>query len=298
MRVFITGGTGYIGSAIVAELRRHGHEVSGLCRSDESARRLEEAGVQPVRGDLKQPSSFTAAAAGHDVWIHTAFEYSEQGVEADRTAIEGLVRAAGESEGGGVLTYTSGVWVLGDTGDVPADETASTEKAADIVAWRPEHERLVLDAGTDELVTAVVRPGVVYGGSRGLVGRMFETAMERGAAEYIGTGTNRWSLVHREDLARLYHTIADGRAAGVFHGVDGEAPRVAEVAEALSEAAGADGRTAAVPLETARQKMGPVADALCLDQVVVTERSAELGWVPERSSILEAADEYFEEWSA
>lgn len=286
MKVFVTGGTGYIGSAVVAALVKAGHDVSGLARSPESARRLAALGARAVKGDLKDGSTYAAAAAEHKALLHIAFEYSAHGVDADRTAVETLVYAARRAKS--LLVYTSGCWVLGNTGDAPADEAASTERAAELVAWRPAHERLVLEAGdaADGPATAVIRPGMVYGGRGGLASHLFESAVEKGAAEYVGDGRNRWSLVHREDLAELYRLVVERKARGIFHGVDGHA----------AAGAGAGGATRSVPLAEARAKMGPVADALCLDQVLAAARSAELGWRPARRSFVGSAPAAFEEW--
>lgn len=296
MRIFITGGTGYIGSAVVAALVKAGHEVSGLVRSAESARVLEAMGGRAVEGDLKDGSTYAAAAAKAEALVHAAFEYSARGVEADRTAVDTLLDAARRTKA--LVLYTSGCWVLGNTGDGPADESASTERAAELVAWRPAHERAVLEAGdaAGGPATAVIRPGMVYGGRGGLASHLFESAVETGAAEYVGDGANRWSMVHREDLADLYRLVVERTARGIFHGVDGHAARVAEAARAASEAAGKGGATRSVPLEEARRKLGPVADALCLDQVLAAPRSAELGWRPARASFVETAPASFAEW--
>lgn len=296
MRVFITGGTGYVGSAIVRALVQAGHKVTGLVRSVEKEVVLRGLGAIPVRGDLKEPSTYRGIAVEHDAAIHAGFEYSEKAVEADKVAIETLLAAA--KAGGGLrgVAYTSGVWVLGNTGDRPADEGASTAGAAPIVAWRPPHERLVLDAGRGNLATAVIRPGMVYGGKGGLVTQFFSSATKEGAAAYVGPGTNRWSLVHRDDLAQLYRLAIEKRARGVLHGVDGAPVTVADAARAASHAAGKGGATRSIPLEEARKQMGPMADALCLDQVVATRRSAELEWKPKHGSFLDGARAVFDEW--
>lgn len=298
MRVFITGGTGYVGSAIVRALVQAGHRVTGLVRSAEKEAVLRGLAAIPVRGDIKEPSTYRGMAAEHDAAIHAGFEYSEKAVEADKVAIEILLAAA--KAGGGLreVVYTSGVWVLGNTGDRPADEGASTAGAAPIVAWRPAHERLVLDAGRGNLATAVIRPGMVYGGKGGLVTQFFSSATEEGAAAYVGSGTNRWSLVHRDDLAQLYRLAIEKRTRGVLHGVDGAPVTVADAARAASHPAGKGGAARSIPLEEARKQMGPMADALCLDQVVATRRSAELEWKPRQGSFLDGVRAAFDEWRA
>lgn len=113
----------------------------------------------------------------------------------------------------------------------------------------------------------------------------------------MGDGRNRWSLVHREDLARLYLLVAEKRAGGIFHGVDGRPLPVAEVARAASAAAGA-GEVQAVALEEAREELGAMADALALDQALIGPRSAEIGWQPSRRDFIAAAPEAFDEWTS
>lgn len=298
MRIFITGGTGYIGSAIVRALVEAGHKVTGLVRSLEKAAALRELGGMPVLGDLKEPSRYGTAAAEHEAAIHAAFEYADRGADVDRMAVETLLAAAKGAGEPRSVVYTSGVWVLGSTGERPVDEEASTARAAPVVVWRPRHERLVLDAGSSQLTTAVIRPGMVYGGKGGLVGRLFASAVETGAAAFVGSGANRWSLVHRDDLAHLYRLVVEKRARGVFHGVDGAPVAVADVARAASQAVGKGGATRSIPLEEARRQMGPTADALCLDQVIATRRSAAVGWKPEHASFPDSVRAAYEEWRA
>lgn len=298
MRVFVMGATGYIGAAIVGEFLRAGHEVTGLVRSKEGASRLEALGAKAVIGDLRDPSTYRSVAAQHEALIHTAFEFTLEGATGDRTAVDTLLAAAKEGGRAEIVIYTSGTFVLGNTGHEPADEGAPTDHPAELVAWRPAHEQMILDGATDRLATAVIRPGIVYGGKGGTIGWFFETAVKEGAVRYVGDGRNRWSLVHRDDVARLYRVVAEKRARGIFHSVDGAPTRVAEVARLASEAAGKGGATRSLPLEEARKKMGAFADALCLDQVVGARRSAELGWTPAHRSFRESVLAAFEEWRA
>lgn len=298
MRVFVTGATGYVGGAIVDALLAADHEVSGLTHSDEKAKGLEAWGVRPVVGGLDDPGSWRKAAAQADALVHAAFDYAaEDPVTLDRLAIDTLLSAAGEGSGSRFVAYTSGVWVLGNTGDQEADESTVPDHPFELVAWRPAHERAVLEAGRS-LTPIVVRPGVLYGGYQSsLVARFFESAAAEGAATYIGEGRNRMALVHKDDVGRLYRMALERGATGVFHAVDGRPMTMADVARAASEAAGAGGETRSVPLEEARKELGPVADALCLDQVVAARRSAELlDWAPAYPSFRAGAEAAYREW--
>jgi nucleoside-diphosphate-sugar epimerase len=297
MRVFVTGATGYIGTAVVKALVDTGHRVTGLARSADGEARLRHLRATPVGGDLADPASYGDIAAAHDALVHIGFETGPEGVAIDRRTVDALIDVAHRRDSPTSLIYTSGVLCLGNTGDLPADEEAPAN-AIPLVAWRPAHERLVLEGGTDHLATAVIRPGFVYGGVKGLLAGYFQTATEKGAAEYVGDGRNRMSLVHRDDLAQLYRIVVERRARGIFHGVDGSSPRIAELAKAASEAAGRAGATRAIPLEETRGIMGPFADALCTDQVVVARRSGALGWAITHEPVLEGMAESFEEWRA
>jgi len=297
MRIFLTGATGYIGHAVVRELTAAGHEVTGLVRSEEKAAVLSGLGAKAVVGNIKDPGSYREIATDQDALLHTAFEYSAQTVDADRLAVGTLVAAAvgGKAQ---VLVYTSGIWVLGQTGDDPAFEDATTEHPAALVAWRVGHEKMVLAAANDHLATAVVRPGMVYGGKGGIIGSYFESAEKHGASQYLGNGRNRIPMIHVEDLARFYRAVVEHRGRGVFHAVDGNAVQLADVAQAASEAAGKGGETRSVPLDEARQKMGPVVDALILDQVIASGRNVEIGWRPLHESFLGDAPAAYAEWKA
>jgi nucleoside-diphosphate-sugar epimerase len=296
MRIFLTGATGYIGHTVARELARAGHEVTGLVRSPEKARALEETGGKAVVGDIKDPGSYREAAAGCEVLVHTAFEYSEKGVEADRTVVDTFLEVARRSEGVRQIVYTSGIWVLGQTdGEGPAFEDAPTDHPAALVAWRVGHEKRILGAATDRLATAVIRPGMVYGHQGGLIADHFDSAEKEGAARYIGHGFNRVPYIHVDDLARFYRAVVEHRGRGVFHAVDGSAVQLADAAAAASEAAGKGGATRSVPLEEARAKMGPIVDCLVLDQFIQSSRNLEITWSPEVPSFLAGAARAYEE---
>lgn len=295
MRVFVTGGTGYIGSAVVAALLQAEHKVTGLSRSHESDTVLRRLGVEPVRGALGETRKLVPFMAQHDVLVHLAID-DELGPPADAEAIDAMLEAVAQAGGPRQVVYTSGVWALGASATPAAEDTPADHPAA-AAAWRTPHERRVLEAATESLATAVVRPGMVYGGKGGLVSPFFASAAKKGAAEYVGDGANHWALVHRDDLAELYRLLVEKRARGVFHGVDGASPTLLEVARAASVAAG-KGAIRSIPLEEARATMGPVADAFALDQIVVAPRALALGWQPRHPPFVQSAGQAFREWSA
>lgn len=297
MRVFVTGASGYIGSAVVAALVRAGHEVAGMHHDPSNAGKVKRLGAMPVRGDLRDAETYQHFAAECDVTIHTALEPSPDAPSVDFSALEHLMGALNSEGGKKAFIYTSGVWVLGDTQGHEAGEDAARNPPP-IVAWRPAHERRVLDGATEYVSTAVIRPGMVYGESRGFFGTFFSEAAERGEISIVGDGRNRWSCVHRDDLAELYRRVAEQRGTGIFHGVDGSPISVEAIARACCEAAGKEPKVSATPLVEARKRMGMMADALCLDQRAISRRGGEVGWQPSRRSFPDAAGASFQEWRA
>jgi uncharacterized protein YbjT (DUF2867 family) len=139
VKVFVTGATGYLGSGVVRELTAAGHEVLGLTRMAGKASYLEGLGVRPVVADLRDTASWGGEAREADALVHLAAEDSDARASLDRTAVEALV-AAGREGRARVLVYTSGCFVMGETGDEPVGEDGSTEAAPEMVAWRPAHE--------------------------------------------------------------------------------------------------------------------------------------------------------------
>jgi nucleoside-diphosphate-sugar epimerase len=293
----VTGATGYIGSAIVRALVKSGHAVTGLVRSAEKQRALEAAGGAAALGDYKDVGSFAQAALGCEAVVHAAMEYSPEGIAGGEKSLLALMGLRARRAGSPLTTvvYTSGVWVLGECPE-PADEGASTDRPAAAVAWRVGQEKALLAANAADLAVSVIRPGMVYGHKGGFVGEWFSDAQKEGAVSFVGGGDNHWSMVHVDDVAELYRRVVERRASGVFHAVDGTPARVGDLAKAASLAAEADGKTRSVPVEAARATLGPMADAVVMDQVVVTRRARDLGWKPARASFEDSARSAFEEW--
>jgi nucleoside-diphosphate-sugar epimerase len=269
----------------VAEaLSNAGYAVVGLARSDDQARTLAAKGLGAHRGDLRDPASLAEGARNADAVIHTALAAAADTGQVDRAAVEAIVRAL--SQFNRPFIYTSGCWVVGDTGDKVADEDTPLAPTP-LVAWRPANEQLVL-AAHHGVQGIVLRPAIVYGRGGGLVQSFVQSAREHGAARVIGNGENRWTFVHLDDLAALYVLALRAAAGTLLFAAHGAAIRVRDVAEAASRAAGADGKVETVPIEEARKTMGPFADALALDQQISGERAQRvLGWRPQAPTVLE-----------
>jgi nucleoside-diphosphate-sugar epimerase len=283
MRVFLTGATGYIGSAVAERLDAAGHQVPALGRSDAAVARLSAAGIEPIRGDFADPRSVAAGARSADGVISLATTYDPA---VDGPAIDAILEAlAGSNK---PFVYTSGIWSHGDTAGKVVDES-SPPKPVPLVAWRQEVEDRVIGAARQKIRTVVIRPAIVYGRGGGIPAGFVESARKEGAAQFVGTGQNRWPFVHVDDLADLYLLALEKAPPGtLLLGVGGEAHPVREVAAAASRGAGANGRIRAWPLEDARKKLGAYADALVLDQQASGKRAQQLlGWQPHRSDVLE-----------
>jgi nucleoside-diphosphate-sugar epimerase len=257
--------------------------VAGLARSDASATKLRTAGISAVPGDFSDPKSIGSAARAADGVISTATTYDPS---IDGPAIEAMLDALSGSNK--PLIYTSGIWSHGDTGGKVVDET-TPPRPAELVQWRQGVEERVLEGAGRGIRSVVIRPAIVYGRGGGIPAGFVDSAQRDGAAQYVGTGDNRWPFVHVDDLADLYLlALEKARPATLLLGVAGPSYRVRDVATAASRGAGAGGKTVALPLEEARKKLGAYADALVLDQQASGRHAEELlGWRPYRPDVLE-----------
>jgi nucleoside-diphosphate-sugar epimerase len=286
MRIFLTGATGYVGSAVLDSLVRNGHEVTALVRSRDKAEQVSHRAVRAVVGELSRTDLYAPAAEECDAIIHTALD-SKHGPAMDRLAIDTLLAAAGRRADAGkpaAFVYTSGTWVLGNTTG-KADEDAPIDPPG-LVRWRPEHEQIVLSACRGKaLRTMVLRPGIVYGGARGIVGDLLKDALN-GLVRVVGTGRNHWPCVYDRDLADLYvRLVTDDSAIGTFHANDEADEKVDEIVEAIARHARMRPDVRHVPIDEARAKLGPYAEALALNQIVRSPRAKALGWSPTLHSV-------------
>jgi len=281
MRVFVTGATGFIGTAITRELLGAGHAVLGLARSDAGARSLTAAGVEVHRGTLEDLEGLKRGAAASDGVIHTAFIHDFKDFPAagntDRLAVEAMGDALAGS--GRPLVVTSGTSHLG-TGHVGTEDDAPDPTS------RANH-RIASEGATLALASRGVRamvmrlPPSVHGdGDHGFVPIVIGVARDKGVSAYIGDGLNRWPAVHRLDVARLFRLALEKGIAGArYHGVgDGGIP--------VRDLAAVIGRRLDLPVvsksaEEAGAHFGFLAHFLGTDCPASSEKTqAELGWRP------------------
>ena len=243
MRIFVTGASGWIGSAVVPELLGAGHEGVGLARSEASAQRLEAAGALVQRGDVDDPDGLAKAATESDGVIHLAFQHEvawsgdfAAAAAADRQAVEAMGAALADSDrplvlASGILGLTAGRVATEDDGLVP-----SAEVRANPAGRRSATALLTLSLRGRGVRSSVLRlPPTVHGdGDHGFVATLVGIARQRGVAGYVGDGTNRWPAVHRSDAARLARLAVEAAPAGsVLHAVGDEGVPFREIAQAM-----------------------------------------------------------------
>ncbi|MGD0700361.1 MAG: SDR family oxidoreductase [Trebonia sp.] len=239
MRIFVTGATGFIGSAVVTELIEAGHQVAGLARSDQAAAALEQAGARPHRGDLADLDSLRAGAAESDGVIHTAFTNISattsmaDSARADLSAIEAIGQALAGS--GKPFMVTSGTGLL-KAGRVGTEE--DEPDPASHAAPRIPSEQATLALAARGVRSAVVRLSFsVHGdGDHGFVPAIIEMAKAKGVSAYPGDGASRWPAVHRLDAARLFRLGAESAPAGSrLHGVADEGVPFRDIAAVIGK---------------------------------------------------------------
>jgi nucleoside-diphosphate-sugar epimerase len=243
MRIFVTGASGWIGSAVVPELLGAGHEVVGLARSEASAQRLEAAGALAHRGDIDDPDGLAKAAADSDGVIHLAFQHEvawtgnfAAAAAADRRAVEAMGAALADSDrplvlASGMLGLKAGIVATEDDGLVP-----SAEARANPAGRRAATALLALSLRGIGVRSSVLRyPPTVHGeGDHGFIATFVGIARQRGVSGYVGDGSNRWPAVHRSDAARLTRLAVESAPAGsVLHAVGDEGVPFRDIAGAI-----------------------------------------------------------------
>ena len=304
MRIFVTGASGWIGSAVVPELLGAGHEVVGLARSEASAQQLAAAGAVVHRGDLDDPAGLAKAADDADGVIHLAFQHElaftgnfAAAAAADRRAVEAMGAALAGSDrpfvlASGLLGLTTGRVATEDDGLVPGDQVR-----ANPAGGRAATALLTLSLRGLGVRSSVLRfPPTVHGdGDHGFVATLVGVARQRGVAGYVGDGSNRWPAVHRSDAARLVRLTAETAPAGsVVHAVADEGVAFREIAGAIGRHLGLPTRS--VSAADAADHFAHLGHFVALDSPATAAITRDLlAWEPTGPSLLDdlAQDHYY-----
>lgn len=285
MRVFVTGATGFVGSAVVQDLLAAGHQVLGMARSDAGAASLAAAGAEVHRGDLTDLDSLRRGAAGADGVIHTAFIHDftkfKDSCEVDRTAINTL------AEGDRPLIVTSGTGLLAGRGQLTEDMTISSGPTTSPRAASEEAAEALIADG--RRVSIMRLPPSVHGaGDHGFVPLLINLAREKGVSGYGGDGSHLWPAVHRRDAARLYRLVIEKGVAGRWHAVAEQGVPFRRIAELI-------GRRLGLPVEAkGPDHFGWFAHFAAMDCPASSAVTREtFGWQPGETGLLADMDEHY-----
>jgi len=283
MRIFVTGATGFIGSAVVKELVGAGHHVLGMTRSDAGARPLEAVGAEVHRGDLEDTESLRSGAAATDAVIHTAFQHDwsrfAESCELDRRAIETI---------GAVLHGSSRPFIV-SSGVGVAQGRAATENDPPLSSPSlPRVSELTAVAWMERGVHASVMrlPQVHDTVKQGLVTPLIAVARDKGVSAYIGEGQNRWPAAHVSDVALLYRlALEKGTAGDRYHAVAEEGVPLKDIATAIGR--GLNVPVVSIPPEQAQEHFGFLGFFAGRDPLTSSAQTrAKLGWKPTGPSLL------------
>ena len=282
MRIFLTGATSPIGAAVAASLSKAGHHVTALVRpSGPVPARLRQQGIEVLTGDLSDVAVNRGSLEGYEALVHCARDTTPRGAEIDRQVIDAF-RDVFWRAGRGLFVYASSAWVIGPTHG-PADESTPINPP-ECERDRPATEQAILESQGGGVRAIVVRPGLIYGGDSGVVADMLRDAMN-GIVRVVGSGDNHWPLIYRDDLADLFaRLVAHADISGIVHATDGGDDTVNDLVEAMSTHVVHVPEVRHMSIADAKHRMGALAEALAMDQIVRSPKALAIGWSPSLTS--------------
>jgi nucleoside-diphosphate-sugar epimerase len=314
MRVFVTGATGWVGSAVVKELRSSGHQVTGLTRTAEGAQALQKLGAEARVGKLRDHSLLREAAAESDGVIHTAFIHGLSHMDlatrfrlfagaVNGGIVSSFMRILSETEsqaihalGSGLqgsgrpLVVTSGVLFL-PTGKISTEDDNHVQDAPN----RSFSETAALSLIPGGVRASIIRlPPTVHGaGDHGFIPRLIKAARKKGTSVYIGDGANRWPAVHRDDAARLFRlAVENGEAGAKYHGVDERGIPFRDIAAQIATKLQIP--TSSCPTAKSAKHLGILSNFVGQDNPSSSDWTRQmLGWVPEHAGLLADMDAHY-----
>ncbi|KAI0162041.1 putative oxidoreductase [Xylariaceae sp. FL1272] len=291
MRVFVTGSTGFVGTAVVKELVSHGHQVVGLTRNEKGVAQLKSQGAEPLIGDITDLECLKKGATGVDAVAHLAFVHDFAdfvgSCATDRAAIAAMGDVLAEAGGDKALVITSGTMMLphGKMGT----EDDSFDATNPFGATRGQSETVCLDYAKKGVRASVVRlPPTTHGpGLSGFTGMLVGIALQKGLSAYVGDGQNHWAAGHRDDAAKIFRlALEKGKPGQVYHAVGEEQVPVKDIATEI-------GKQLNIPVESlskekAAEHFGVFGFAINADNIASSEKTKErLGWTPTGATVIE-----------
>ena len=302
MRVFITGGAGWVGSVTVSELLAHGHQVVALARSDKSAVALRDLGAEVFRGDLEDLETLKTGAGTSDAIIHlaftTEFEEMERGCQIEHAALRAMADAIAHSNK--PLIFTSGTLAVMDLSGARGGEAATEETTPlrDLPPFshRVRSEDILIELAKEKGIKGMVVRlcPVVHGkGDVRFTALFGAMAKKNGKAVYVGEGKTRWPAVHRLDAAVVLRLAMEkGKAGGMYHAVAEQGVPIRQIMETIAKKVGV--RVESVGSEQAIQALGPLGNLIAIDDAASSDKTRrELGWEPKELGLLEDIEQNY-----
>jgi len=284
MKVFVLGGTGSIGGAVVDVLQQRGHKVFALARSPQSCEVLKNAGAVPVEGNLTEPSRWMDICDSVDGVIHAAATWDDQMGDIDRQTTEAVIHHLQSADSSKPFIYTGGCWLYGETGDAVATEDSAFDPLASFAYSIPTIQ-LVLSAS--HIKGMVIHPAMVYERNGGVFEHIFEDAAKLGLVRVIRGEHIRWPLIHRMDLAHVYALMLEqGEQGDVYNAATNHGVEIGEITRTIATRLGINTAPEVYDTDKAIREIGSWTEGYAIDQQMSGDKArAQLGWRPQYEDV-------------